>query len=796
MDFYFFIKYPCLKYLIFVIIIKKYGMRKFCLILFSMFLCIDFVSAASRSQNTSVISTSRQASTRTRNETVSRSVSSRDNTDKSTNARSATARSATNRVITGRSAINKTPTRTPTVSSRLSRAAATTQTKTFGTNYNSCRDAYFTCMDQFCATQNETYRRCVCSSKLKDIQNTETLLSQTANNLKDFEDLNIDSISKTSNEVQAMLSATEGESAIKIDKSESSTTLQNISNVLNSSKQQSLSTQGKLDIAGDIKAVWSTTSLIGGADIANLTGEALFNAVHTQCAELVTASCASSDLKMVSSAYGMYIENDCAVLENNINAKKTAANATIRSTRHKMQDARLENYDSHNSLNVTDCIANVRKDIISDTACGNGYIHCLDFSGKYLNITTGEPIYSPEFYQIENQISLSGDVLKESENATFITMLNKKRPFAETNLSLCQDNADEVWNEFLRQALVEIYQAQQARVKSVKDECLEVVNKCYTKQSESLQNFSGNDTQISKAITIELTEEMCKEKLDTCSNLYGGGSAGLNTLIATMTGINDLTIEQSCSDLLNAFALNICAVEGSDSAHSYPYGCRKYNIGESRYARVKLCNDTLVNPFSKSNILSTEIIYNDYSDYLGFCENTAYGYQKIYTSCKNGYYLYNPDQTVCDATNLFCYNADEATACRKCPNEAICMGGTDKPISIDAELSNQCGAYYVGSLYQQFVLHALQNCTRSTDESHVLSETLLSEVDAVVKSVRASLVSELSKECQAQNGIWVDIPWIDENGDGIHDSTIDILHVEFYTSTGADTSWGYCREDI
>jgi len=65
-------------------------------------------------------------------------------------------------------------------------------------------------MDQFCAQQNESYRRCVCSSRLEDIKAQERLLSQTANQLQDFKDLNIEVIPKTAAEVKAMLSATAG----------------------------------------------------------------------------------------------------------------------------------------------------------------------------------------------------------------------------------------------------------------------------------------------------------------------------------------------------------------------------------------------------------------------------------------------------------------------------------------------------------------------------------------------------------------------------------------------------------
>ena len=765
------------------------GMRKFILIFIGVILCIDAANGALRDANTQNTrqagSPRNEVNTIVRATTQKRTVTQRAQPKtQNTNARTA----ITKKTVTVRSATQKpVATRTSTNSTRISRAATNVKTRTFGDNYNSCRDAYFTCMDQFCANLNENYRRCICSSKLTDIQNKEKLLSQTASNLQSFEDLNIDSISKTANEVKAMNSATDGESAIKKDKSDSANTLKNISGVLNDTKKQSLSTAGKLDAGGDIKAIWSTTDLIGGSDIANLTGEALFNAVHTQCADMVAQSCAGSDLKMVSSAYGMYIENDCAILQNNLDSKTTAANASIRTTRHKMQDARLENYNAHNSLNINDCIARVREDITAETACGNGYIHCLDFSGKYLNITTGAAIYSPDFYQIENQISLSGDVLENSQNSVFVSMLNKKRAFAEKDLDLCVDDADYVWNEFLRQALVEIYQGQQKRVETVKNECLQVVNECYLKQSESLKNFTDSSSQMVFVQTLELSEEMCAEKLDTCSNLYGGGPEGLDTLIATMTGITDLTIEQSCPDLLANYARSICAVSDSDSAHTYPYGCRKYAPGESYYARNAMCNETLINPFSRSDILTTQTTSLGYYDYLGKCQD----YTKVYTSCKIGYYLY------ADCSNYntsFCFSENGASECRACPSNLICPGGTKEPVSIDDTLYQNCGQYYVGSLYQQLVIYALQNCTRTSNTENVLSESLLAEVDKIAKNVRTLLISELSKACSDLNGTWVDAIWLDENNDGYHDKTSDVLFSDFYVATGANKLWGYCKD--
>lgn len=771
-------------------------MKKIYVIFFGLFLCVNQINAAAvRDQKTSARSEAANVSTRQTNKTTNRTVAARTATNTGTkktatrtSAKTISARSAEIKpnISTGRSAVSVS-------NSHKSRAASTVKTKTFGDNYNACRDAYFTCMDQFCAFQNEDYRRCVCSSKLKDIKDKEQKLSQTESSLKDFKSFNIEAISKTSAEVSAMVSASAGEKAIKQDTSASANTLNNISNVLSSTKQKSLSTQGTLDIGGDIKAIWNTTNLIGGSDIANLTGEALYNAVHTQCAEMAAENCSSANLKMVSSAYGMYIENDCALLESAITSKMTAANASIRSTRHSMQDARYENYNAHNSLSLNDCIAKVRQDLTANTACGTDYIHCLDITGKYLNATTGEPIYTPDFYQIANQISLSGDVLKNKTNTPFVKVLNNKRAFAKTTLDLCTDDADDVWNEFLQQAIVEIYQGQQARVQAVKDECLQVVNECYDKQTSQLKSFSDSSDKISLGQTLEVAEDMCSEKLTSCSNLYGGGVEGLDLLVSTMGSITDNTIGQSCRDLLLTYAKNVCAVSANDTEHSYPYGCRTFTPGESMYARTDICNTTLVNPFENTNItISFADIYNaNSSSGIYMCEISD-EYEKVYTSCEYNRYLYS--ESACSDINSVCYAADTAASeCRICPVGYLCVGGTTEPEPIDNELYKSCGVNYIGSLYQKMVIYALQNCTRSSNTANSLPESILADVDITMKEVQTALAKELSTECDRQDGVWVDMQWVDKNSDGIHDKTGDMLLHSFYETTSSNNLWGYCK---
>ena len=702
----------------------------------------------------------------------------------------------------------------------------TIQSNTFGTGYNTCRDAYFTCMDQFCGTANDTYRRCICSSKLGEVQSRERALSQAGNQLQDFQDLNLAVINKTSAEVQAMLSASSGEltqSVVK-DNSGAAQQLAGISDVLSKTKTKSLSTQGTLDIAGDINSIWSTTDLAGGVNIANLTGEALYNAVHSQCTELTADRCPDKTTQnMVISAYGMYIEKDCSLVINNLDKKLTTANSTIRANEREMHLARLENYNAHNSTSINDCIARVRADITTDTACGTDYVHCLDITGLYLSYDTGEPIYTPNFYQLESQVSLSGDILKNQTNRILIAKLESMRPYASGSLDTCRDLADDVWNEFLRQAITEIYQGQHERIRMVKNDCLDVVNQCYDEQTQSLKDFSNTDDQLMIGARLELAEQMCQEKLNACANLYGGGSHGMQALLTAMHNITDQQIGMQCHDTLTKYVKNMCAVPGNDTIHIYPYACRVYAPGEQTYATILQCNiDTTAtineNLLAGGGISTNGTAVHTKADYAEDPENPAgaqrpdeqvddnYKCQKIYSSCPSGSYMAGPSGTDYNGTPMagntcivgkntdYCqytggtaapscaytgcakgyylsYNgahnskATVGNSCEPCPSGYFCNGGIDAPApNNDTTTDDTCGTDYIGSLYQKLVRYAMQTCVRPTESTNILPAHILQDVNMVMTETRTEMSHALSQECERLGGIWVDSPWVDEKG--------------------------------
>ena len=664
-------------------------------------------------------------------------------------------------------------TRAVVPSSRLSARAtinsSVVPTITFDSRYEQCQNAYFTCMDQFCAGTDEKYRRCICSPKIETVKSRERALSQAGEDLQDFQNLNIMAIPKTKAEVKSMLSASDGELKLSntTDTSDAAKKLTAISDVLSGVRNNALSTAGQIDIAGDIKQIWNTTDLISGASITNLTGEALYNSVHAQCSELVLDMCPSvSTLNMVASAYGMYIENDCSVLIGALDKSLNTANTAIRDVRREMNTARLDNYNAHNSSAINECVAGVREKLTADVACGENFVHCLDLTGLYLNRVTGEPIYTANFYKLDGQVSLSGDVLTNSKNAKIITELNGRKKSAERVLDTCRDIADVVWDEFLRMAITEIYQGQQDRIRTVKNQCMDVVNQCYDQTTRQLRDYSNIDDQLLLGDRLELSEEMCSQKMETCSNLYGGGADGLELLLAEMRNITDQKIAQNCLGALQEYAQKLCRVTSSDTTVAYPYGCRIYAPGDILYAQNPDCTYVHYSAGangSYSNNLPTisnwdTIISPSQSSLTGGILDYICVDNRHYSSCKSGYFLQNE-------------------MCYVCPDDYSCDGGENPPVRTGA----QCGDTYVGSLYQKMVVYALQYCVRPSASNDPIPTGVLENVSILMDSVRVDMARVLASECDRMGGVW-------KTNFGASDTPLG----DFYNETNADKGWGLC----
>ena len=502
------------------------------------------------------------------------------------------------------SPIKTTSARSATVSRSATTARATavfSDLSKLGTGYNTCREAYNTCMDQFCAGVNNTYRRCICSDKYRDFSDMEIALDEAKTMLQSFSDNNLANVSLTAEEVTAINSATAGEAAASMtDTSAAAQMLSEIGDLLSGKTQPAQQTTSKLDFSNldfssAMEDIWSgsDTNIFNTDNVENLAsldGDDLYNEVDVQCTQLATESCASdATLQMVRSAYGLLISQDCQTYSNSIDSQKEQVTQKVREANQLLRDARLEEYRTSNSASMNECIANVRNDILDDSACGENFNRCLDFTGLYIDAVTGDPIYSPRLFQLADQIKLENT--NASENQAFLAGLDSYKNRATDSLNSCRDDATAVWNAFLSQALIEISQAQDKKLQEIKDECVMTMKDCYDSTTDALNSFDDTQSQRTTALSAQASAAMCKDKVIACAALYtpDGGvdckfdsnnkitnadACGLRELMNFVTSVDNVRIAEGCQASLESYVSETCAPAVGDTINESPYGCR------------------------------------------------------------------------------------------------------------------------------------------------------------------------------------------------------------------------------
>lgn len=519
-----------------------------------------------------------------------------------------------------RSAKPSSTTRAGAVPATAVRARATavfSDISKLGEGYNKCRDTYNTCMDQFCAGANETYRRCFCSDNFRMLRDKEEALDAATTMLAQFESNNLEAVTKTAAEVNAMYTATAGEQAIKNDTSAAAAMLNSIGDLLSGKKKASEVEQPKknsmdalsgatLDFSSDLGDIWgnSSDSLFKsedeGVDLATLEGTELYKNSHAQCMDLIGASCDNSAVKnMTKSAYSILITQDCNAYQKKLDQKTEQVKSTVRTAEKYLREARLEEYRAHNSSDVNDCLDKVEKAMLNPMACGASYEKCLDYTGAYISMATGEPIYSPRLFKLNEIIVLDGqsaDVL--TQNSEMNKFLDDKRRHAQSALDTCRDYADEVWTEFKRTALIKIAQAQDEKIEEVKMSCVTTMKECYDSIGGQLKDFDDTTAQASGALAARASSEMCKDKVLACATLYAssdenagctidtktnkvvpqqGKSCGIQALLNFVGAVDDTRVAEGCGNGVKKFLEDLCTP--SEEGEVYPWKCRLRNFG-------------------------------------------------------------------------------------------------------------------------------------------------------------------------------------------------------------------------
>lgn len=427
-----------------------------------------------------------------------------------------------------------TPTTTKNVSSRAATdTGATIETRT-GEQYEICKNAYFTCMDQFCSLKNDDYRRCSCSNRINELATARDTLIETGEQITIFTE-NLDTVGMTAAQAAAMHTASDGETALITDNSASKALLQAI---MNSIRGGDTTVGGKYSQLNSINLSFDSSIAFGTNDngqiIAAYNGQNLYSAVYPQCRNAVRADCNSASLQRAVTAYLMAIEQDCNTVQTAIEQKQKELKHAVRESSALLDLARVENRQKHNTDDLTTCINNVESAILSEEVCGKDYHKCLD-NGEFIDISTGAPITGiVEFNKLGELLSFDAGtdaanqkLSKISGNKPFVIAFEKRtKKFAVPALDKCREIADTVWEEYLDKAMLDIHYAQQDKVQEIKKGCLDFVSQCYESSEQSITTamakLFGDTNVILQPDKVKLSSKMCTEYVDSCNNMFHG----------------------------------------------------------------------------------------------------------------------------------------------------------------------------------------------------------------------------------------------------------------------------------
>lgn len=495
---------------------------------------VTHVGAAVRDGNTTQRTSQKRISTTT--------VSERETTGRTTvltPVRATTTRSAVSEQRTN--VVNRTNMVThtqPTKSNIAARVATgqspstTSETRT-GTIYETCKSAFFTCMDQFCTLKNDDYRRCSCSGRIGGLEKQRSTLNDAGQQLTVFTE-NLDVVGLTATQATAMRTASEGENALSSDTSTSKSLLQAI---LNSISGGDTTVGGKYSDLNTINMVYDLSTVFGtdmSQVVSTYNGQELYSAVYPKCRNAVAADCNNASLQRAVNAYLMAIEQDCNTVQTAIDEKQAQIKTALREGSAMLDLARVENRKKHNSDDLATCINNVESAILSEEVCGANYHKCLD-NGEFIDISTGAPIIGiSNFYKLGELLSFSPGVAvanqqlsKRPNNRIFVSNFeNRTKKFAKPALDKCTEMADEVWSTYLDRAMLAIYYAQQSKVEEIKQGCLDFVSNCYvnteTSITSAMSELIGAGLTILQPDQITLTTQVCTDYVESCNNMFDG----------------------------------------------------------------------------------------------------------------------------------------------------------------------------------------------------------------------------------------------------------------------------------
>ena len=241
-----------------------------------------------------------------------------------------------------------------------------------------CREAYRSCMDEFCLLDESEGYRCACSSK---IEASKSLIQEIQKIQEEADKLYTEGVEREKLGAKAKLVFGESDAAKK------------------SSRASGLSFSEWLNSGSDEDSLDSDEGI----------GDNLYAMAYEYCSAELN-SC-SDKAEMEEMLYSRQITSDCKAFGTYLADQKTNAMANKRTAESAVRQARLAMLDTTNKYNRGECLLAYRACIADKGGCGTNFENCLD-----------EELLSRRSYACENVLdqcmAVKKDVLKDWEMET------------------------------------------------------------------------------------------------------------------------------------------------------------------------------------------------------------------------------------------------------------------------------------------------------------------------------------------------------------------------------------------
>ncbi len=369
------------------------------------------------------------------------------------------------------------------------------KTEATGLYDQECYDIYYSCMDQFCITDNDSGGSCACS------------------------DLSID-YDKQFNEIKELLAEAERISTVEVEKVKLGANADivftgtreydedgNLKEIEDIGKDKESKRAEMLSLWDNMYEDEDEEEEI--IDFTALKGNALYVAAQEMCMEQVPDECAE-DISLIKNMYSRRITSDCKGYENSLAEKKQQAEMAIASAEGDVRQALKESFEEANKYDLGQCMVEFKKCMQSEDACGEGWENCVS-------------TIASENMQNNEAVSTAGTkvvtVDKYDFTASTIEILSNKRVICERVLSNCVAVRDMVWPAFLKEAAPTLKLAELEAESKFRQSCLTDISDCIQKACKDDIVGKGVDTMDACLSRPDMVRSFCKVEIDPCERM-------------------------------------------------------------------------------------------------------------------------------------------------------------------------------------------------------------------------------------------------------------------------------------